>query len=91
MDILAILFTYDRYDVLKQSLESMFRNPGLPLRLWVVANGSQFSEMYGEGSGAKQLKLLLDYYKKGKIEQLLLNNRNVGCSHAINQMMAWLN
>lgn len=88
MDILAILFTYDRFELLKQSLESMFRNPGLPFRLWVVDNGSQFSEMYGEGSGAKQLKLLLDYYKKGKIETLLLNNRNVGCNHAINQLMA---
>lgn len=87
-DILAILYTYDRYEVLKLSLESMFRKPGLPFRLWVIENGSAFSNMYGKGSGEKQLQLLLDYYRDGKIELMVLNNKNVGCNHAINQLMA---
>lgn len=87
VDILAILYTYDRYEMLKQSLESMFRNPGMDFRLFVVDNGSINSNMYGKDSGFRQLDLLLDYYKAGKIQILTLNQYNVGTHHAINQLM----
>jgi hypothetical protein len=87
-DILVFLFTYDRYELLKESLRTMFNNPGMDFRLWVLDNGSEFSDLYGDKSGHKQFELLADYYKSGKIEFLMLNNRNVGCNHAVNQLMA---
>ena len=85
-DILAVLFTYDRYELLKESLETMFRNPGLSFRLWVIDNGSIFENKTLDGE--RQLNLLLEYYRAGKIESLILNPRNFGCNHAVNQLMA---
>lgn len=85
-NILAVLFTYDRYELLKESLETMFRNPGLPFRLSVVDNGSIFENKGLDGE--RQLDLLLDYYKQGLIENLIFNSRNLGCNHAVNQLMA---
>lgn len=88
VDILAILYTWDRYEILKQNLESMFRNPGMPFRLYVVENGSINSNLYGPDSGSKQLDLLVDYYRQGKIDILIANKYNVGSYHAINQLMS---
>lgn len=82
-DILALLFTYDRYELLKQSLDSMLADPGMNFRLWVLDNGSIF-----ENPQSQQLDLLVNYYKAGKIESLILNPRNLGCNHAVNQLMA---
>lgn len=87
-DVLTILYTYDRSELLEQSLETMFKDPGMEFRLWVVDNGSYFSSLYGKNSGEKQLNFLLDYYKKGRIEELILNNKNLGINHALNQLMA---
>jgi hypothetical protein len=87
-DILVILYTWDRYEMLKESLESMFRNPGMNFRLFVVENGSINSNLYGKESALKQLELLIDYYKNSKIDTLILNKINVGTHHAINQLMA---
>ncbi len=86
--VLVILYTYDRYGVLKPSLESMFRNPGMDFKFWLVENGSAFSNLYGDNSGLKQFDYVLDLYKKGKIETVILNDRNVGIHHALNQLMA---
>jgi len=85
-DTLAVLFTYDRYELLKDSLKTMFSSPGLPLRLWVVDNGSIFENK--STNGIKQLDLIIDYYKQGKIESVILNHKNFGCNHAVNQLMA---
>ena len=87
-DILVVLFTWDRGAVLKQCLETMYQDPGMPFRLWVVDNGSAFENMWSPTSGLKHLDILLDWYKKGKIELLLLNDRNLGTCHAPNQLMA---
>jgi len=87
-DILVILFTWDRGACLKRCLETMHEDPGMPFRLWVVDNGSAFTNMWSPKSGLKQLDLLVQWYKNGKIELLLLNNRNLGTSHAPNQLMA---
>lgn len=87
-DILVTLFTWDRISCLKTCLESMFEDPGMDFRLWVVDNGSALTNMYGPKSGVEQLELLIDYYKQGKIELLLLNDRNLGTCHAPNQLMA---
>lgn len=88
MDILVVVFTYDRYELLKQSLETMEANPGLPFRLWLLDNGSHFTNMYGPDSGTKQLDFILDWYKAGKAERVILNNRNLGGHYAINQLIA---
>ena len=64
-DTLAVLFTYDRYELLKDSLKTMFSSPGLPLRLWVVDNGSIFENK--STNGIKQLDLIIDYYKHNNI------------------------
>jgi len=88
VDILAIIYTWDRYEMLRQSLQSMFNQPGMNFRLWVVEQGSYRSNMYGEDSGIKQLALLIDYYKNGLIETLILNQKNVGTHYAINQLMS---
>lgn len=87
-DILVVLFTWDRGAVLRECLTSMFREPGLPFRLWIVDNGSAFTNMWSPTSGLKQLGLLMKWYKAGHIELLLLNNRNLGTCHAPNQLMA---
>ena len=87
-DILVILYTWDRYELLKQSLESMFSNPGMNFRLWVVENGSINTNLYGEDSGKKQLNLLINYYKNGKIETLILNQRTMDVHFSINQLMS---
>jgi len=87
-DILIVTYTYDRYDVLKKSLDSMFENPGMDFRLWIVENGSAFSNMYGDDSGLKQFNYLIDLYKQKKIEMLILNNANLGIHHPLNQLMA---
>lgn len=86
--VLLVLYTYDRYEVVKKSLDSMFENPGMDFKLWVVENGSAFSNLYGEGSGLRQLDYLLSLYKGGKIECLILNDRNLGIHHPLNQLMA---
>jgi GT2 family glycosyltransferase len=83
-DILVFTYTYDRYEVLKQSLESMFRNPGMEFRLWVLDNGSAF---FGP-SGVQQLDLLLDYYRHNKIERLIINDKNYGIHYPINEILA---
>lgn len=88
VDILAIIYSWDRYEMLRQSLQSMFNNPGILFRLWVVEQGSINSNMYGKDSGTKQLALLMDYYRSGLIETLILNKKNVGTHHAINQLMS---
>lgn len=88
VDILVILYTWDRYEVLKPNLESMFRNPGMPFRLYAVENGSINSNLYGPDSGSKQVDLLVDYYKQNKIDILIMNKYNVGTHHAINQLQA---
>lgn len=87
-DILVVLFTWDRGAVLKECLRTMYRLPGMPFRLWIVDNGSAFTNMWSPTSGLKHLGILLDWYRKGKIELLLLNNRNLGTCHAPNQLMA---
>jgi hypothetical protein len=87
-DILLVLYTSDRYEVLKKSLDSMFANPGMEFRIWVVENGSYFSNLYGDNSGSKQLDYLLDLYKQGKIELMILNDKNLGIHHPLNQLMA---
>lgn len=87
-DILLVLYTYDRLGVLKQSLDSMFSNPGMDFRIWVVENGSYFSNLYGDSSGEKQLNYLLDLYKQKKIELMILNDKNLGIHHPLNQLMA---
>jgi hypothetical protein len=88
VDILTIIYTWDRYEMLRQSLSSMFDKPGMPFRLWVVEQGSHRSNMYGKDSGIKQLALLMQYYREGLIETLILNQKNVGTHHAINQLMS---
>ena len=87
-DILAVIYSYDRYELLAQSLKSMFENPGMDFRLWVVENGSYHSKVYGEMEGLHQLKLLIDYYRMGRIETLILNQINMGVHYSINQLMA---
>lgn len=87
-DVLVILFTWDRGAVLKECLTTMHQDPGMNFRLWVVDNGSAFTNMWSPTSGLKHLDILLDWYKRGKIELLLLNDRNLGTCHAPNQLMA---
>lgn len=87
-DILVVIYTWDRYELLRESLQTMFINPGMDFRLWVVENGSINSNMYGENSGLRQLKLLIDYYRMGKIETLILNKINMGVHYSINQLMS---
>lgn len=87
-DILVVLFTWDRGAVLKECLKSMYQDPGMPFRLWVVDNGSAFENMWSPTSGLKHLDILMNWYKRGKIELLLLNDRNLGTCHAPNQLMA---
>lgn len=87
-DTLIVLFTWDRGAVLKECLTTMHQDPGMDFRLWVVDNGSAFTNMWSPTSGLKHLDILLDWYKKGKIELLLLNDRNLGTCHAPNQLMA---
>jgi len=87
-DILVVLFTWDRGACLKECLTTMYRDPGMPFRLWVVDNGSAFTNMWSPTSGLKQLNLLIKWYREGKIELLLLNDRNLGTCHAPNQLMA---
>ena len=87
-DVLVVLFTWDRGAVLRECLKTMYKDPGMDFRLWVVDNGSAFTNMWSPTSGLKQLDLLVDFYKKGKIELLLLNDRNLGTCHAPNQLMA---
>lgn len=87
-DILVVLFTWDRGAVLKECLRTMFDSPGMEFRLWVVDNGSAFTNMWSPTSGLKHLEILLKWYRKGNIELLLLNNRNLGTCHAPNQLMA---
>ena len=87
-DILVILFTWDRGAVLKECLRTMHRKPGMEFRLWVVDNGSAFTNMWSPTSGIKHLDILLEWYRRGKIELLLLNKRNLGTCHAPNQLMA---
>jgi GT2 family glycosyltransferase len=86
--IRILLYTYDRYEVLKKSLDTLFWNPGLEFKLWVVENGSTFSNLYGKGSGKEQLDYLISLYEQGKIETLILNDRNLGIHHPLNQLMA---
>lgn len=88
-DILVFLYTYDRKPLLMRCLESMFRNPGMHFRVWLLDNGSYFSQEHGAG-GAEQLDAILDYYKKGMLERVILNNRNLGIHFPINQIMAQL-
>lgn len=87
-DVLVIVYTWDRGACLKECLKSMYQAPGMPFRLWVVDNGSAFTNMWSPTSGLKQLDILLNWYKAGKIELLLLNDRNLGGGHALNQLMA---
>jgi len=87
-DVLVILFTWDRGACLRECLKSMYQDPGMPFRLWVVDNGSAFTNMWSPTSGLKQLSILHKWYKVGKIELLLLNDRNLGNGHALNQLMA---
>ena len=91
-DILVCFCTYDRYEILKQSLDSMFNDPGMNFRLWVLDNGSAFSNLYPteeySHSGKKQVEYLMRLYSEGKIEKLILLDRNVGINHAINELMA---
>lgn len=88
MDVLVVLFTWDRGAVLKECLASMFRDPGMKFRLWVVDNGSAFTNMWSPTSGLKHLNILMEQYLAGNIELLLLNDRNLGTCHAPNQLMA---
>jgi len=90
-DVLAFLFTWDRGACLRECLKSMYRDPGMPFRLWAVDNGSAFTNMWSPTSGLKQLGILLKWYKAGKIELLLLNDRNLGGGHALNQLTALAN
>jgi len=87
-DVLVVLFTWDRGAVLKECLKTMYREPGMEFRLWVVDNGSAFTNMWSPTSGIKHLDILLEWYRRGKIELLLLNKRNLGTCHAPNQLMA---
>ena len=87
-DILIVTYTYDRLGVLQKSFDSMFNDPGMDFRLWVVDNGSVFSNLYGKDSGLNQLQYLINLYSLGQIECLILNNRNLGIHHPLNQMMA---
>ena len=88
IDVLVVLFTWDRGACLSECLKTMYRDPGMDFRLWVVDNGSAFTNMWSPTSGLKQLDILVDWYKRGKIELLLLNDRNLGTCHAPNQVMA---
>lgn len=88
IDILLVTYTYDRFGVLQKSFDSMFENPGMDFRLWVVENGSAFSNMYGDHSGLQQFSYLTNLYINGKIELLILNKQNLGIHHPLNQMMA---
>ena len=87
-DVLVLLFTYDRFPLIKQSLDSMFNNPGANFRLWVVDNGSFFSSLYGDNSGEKQFNYLLDLYKQGRIEKLLLEKVNYGIHYPLNELLS---
>ncbi len=87
-DTLAMFCTYDRLGVLQPSLETMRASPGLPLRLWVLDNGSAFTNMYSSTSGAEQLKFLTETYQQGHIEKLILCDQNLGIYFAFNQLMA---
>jgi len=88
VDVLVVVFTWDRGALLQECLRTMYEDPGMPFRLWVVDNGSAFTNMWSPTSGLKHLDVLLKWYKRGKIELLLLNDRNLGTCHAPNQMMA---
>ena len=87
-DVLVVLFTWDRGAVLRECLKTMYKDPGMDFRLWVVDNGSAFTNMWSPTSGIKHLDILLEWYRRGKIELLLLNKRNLGTCHAPNQLMA---
>lgn len=80
--------TYDRLGVLRPSLESMREDPGLPYRLWVIDNGSAFTNLYSPTSGIEHLDFLVDWYKKGHIERLILNQKQQGIYFSFNVLMA---
>jgi len=87
-DILAVFCTYDRLGVLKPCLETMAADPGLPFRLWIVDNGSAFANMYGPESGHEHLDFLIEWYRQGHIEKLIINDANQGIYFSFNVLMA---
>lgn len=80
--------TYDRLGVLRPSLESMRKDPGLPFRLWIVDNGSAFTNLYSPTSGVEHLDFLVSWYKQGYIERLILNRKQQGIYFSFNVLMA---
>jgi glycosyltransferase involved in cell wall biosynthesis len=87
-DILVAFCTYDRLGVLKPSLETMMQDPGLPFRLWVIDNGSAFTNMYSSTSGLEHLDFLVRWYKQGNIERLILNHTQQGIYFSFNVLIA---
>lgn len=70
-----ILVTYNRLDFTKKTLNSIFERTSYPYRLIVVDNGSKLETV--------------DYLKKlkynGKINALILNDKNAGLERALNK------
>jgi GT2 family glycosyltransferase len=77
-DILIVTYTYDRYPLVQKSFLTMRENPGMEYRLWVVDNGS----------APEQFNFITDFFYMGNIETLILNNKNLGIHHPLNQLMA---
>jgi len=75
---LALIYTWKRYEIVKESIESMMEEPGYPLRLWVIDNGND------DGTREYLLQKVYD----GAIEKLIIEKRNWGIHHALNQWRA---
>lgn len=69
-----VMVTYYRKELTQKCLEALFLRTGTPYRLTVVDNGSQ------DGT----VEYLLDLKRKGKIDNLILLDRNYGLEYARN-------
>jgi len=69
-----IMVTYNRLELTKKSINSILERTKIPYRLIVVDNLST--------DGVRNF--LLELWKKGKIQEIILNNDNIGLEKALN-------
>jgi len=73
---LIFLYTWRRCEILEQSIDSLIADPNYPYRIWVIDNGNC--------DGTREL--LLKHLYEGNIEKVIMEKRNWGINHALNQL-----
>lgn len=76
----VFIYTWRRREILEQCIDSMIKNPGYPMRLWVVDNGNC--------DGSREY--LLSKVYEGHIEKLIIEKRNWGIWYPLNECRALL-